>query len=133
MESPIKENLHIIDEHFATELYYFIQYTGKTYGAYHFWIDEEWEPLMLITKLVVDWEEKKNPANPFIDNRIVHDITYATRVYQYVKYCSDVLIEDSKVKSTYERLLNGCKLLVEYQRETMNDTDKWYFKNLDSK
>ena len=57
MENPIKENRYINDITFATRLKYFIEHTGKTYGAGDFLIDEEWEYLLSVTNKLVSWQK----------------------------------------------------------------------------
>lgn len=57
MENPIKENRYVNDITFATRLKYFIEHTGKTYGASDFLIDEEWEYLLSVANKLVSWQK----------------------------------------------------------------------------
>ena len=70
--------------------------------------------------------------NPIKENRYVHDITFATRLKNFINHVGykygacDFLIDEE-----WEYLLSVATKLVNWQRENMNKEDTKYFENLD--
>lgn len=72
--------------------------------------------------------KKKDRTNPIIDNRIVSDITFATRFRSFVY---DFLPMDPIQEEEAEYLRMVADKLLLYQRSTVTDQEELdYFKNL---
>lgn len=69
--------------------------------------------------------------NPIKENRYVYDITFATRLKNFINHVGhkygacDFLIDEE-----WEYLLEVANKLVTWQKDTMTEEDKWYFDNL---
>lgn len=72
--------------------------------------------------------KKKELVNPILDERIVSDITFATRFSEFLKGCRPInQIDEEELE--YLKMVAG-KLLT-YQMATLKDNEeKDYFKNL---
>ena len=76
-------------------------------------------------KLIESIENSDN--NPIKDNRIVSDPTFAKRLKSHLK---DVKSECLAGAEELEYLTGVADRLLEYQKQTMPDDEKWFFKNL---
>lgn len=65
--------------------------------------------------------------NPIKDNRIVSDITFATRFRSFLDGIEPC---DACADEELEYLLGVADKLVAYQRATCPEEEKWYFANL---
>ena len=78
-----------------------------------------------ILKLIESFENTED--NPIKDNRIVSDRTFAKRLKSHLK---DVRAECQMGQEELEYLTGVADRLLEYQKQTMPDDEKWFFKNL---
>jgi hypothetical protein len=66
--------------------------------------------------------------NPIIDNRIVSGITFATRLKDFLE---QVQVNDWASEEEQNYLLDVANQLLQYQKETITDSnEKQYFNNL---
>lgn len=72
--------------------------------------------------------KKKELVNPILDNRIVSDITFATR---FSSFLDDIQVNDQAGEEELEYLKSVAGKLLTYQMATLKDNnEKDYFKNL---
>lgn len=72
--------------------------------------------------------KKKELENPIVDNRIISDITFATRFSHFLEEVTTVSQTDDE---ELEYLKSVASKLLVYQMATVDDKDeKDYFKNL---
>ena len=72
--------------------------------------------------------KRKELKNPIIDNRIISDITFATR---FSNFLEDIQTTDCAGEEELEYLRSVASKLLVYQMATVEDKDeKDYFKNL---
>jgi len=76
-------------------------------------------------KLIESFENSED--NPIRDNRIVSDRTFAYRLKSHLK---DVRAECQMGQEELDYLSGVADRLLEYQKQTMPDDEKWFFKNL---
>jgi len=76
----------------------------------------------------------KSIINPIKENRIVSDITFATRFLNFLEsFYYDSGSWHPILEEEYEYLCIIAKQLLDYQKSTMNNSDEYeYFKNLES-
>lgn len=65
--------------------------------------------------------------NPIKDNRIVNDITFATR---FRSFLDGIQVCDACAEEELEYMTMVADKLVAYQRETCPENEKWYFENI---
>ena len=66
--------------------------------------------------------------NPIIDNRIVNSITFALRLFKFIK---DVQVNDAASDEEKCYLLNVAKSLLDYQIQTATDkSELQYLENI---
>lgn len=65
--------------------------------------------------------------NPIRDNRIVNDMTFATR---FRLFLDGIQVCDACADEELDYLTKVADKLVAYQRATCPEEEKWYFENL---
>lgn len=65
--------------------------------------------------------------NPIKDNRIVSDITFATRLRSFL---DGIQVSDMMEEEELAYLIAVANKLIAYQRDTCPEEEKWYFENL---
>lgn len=69
--------------------------------------------------------------NPIKENRYVNDITFATRLKNFIEHTGKTYgASDFLVNEEWEYLLNIANKLLSWQKENMTKEDFKYFENL---
>ena len=69
--------------------------------------------------------------NPIKENRYVNDITFATRLKNFIEHTGKTYgASDFLVDEEWEYLLNIANNLLSWQKENMTEEDFKYFENL---
>lgn len=69
--------------------------------------------------------------NPIKENRYVNDITFATRLKNFIEHTGKTYgAGDFLIYEEWEYLLNVANKLVNWQKENVTEEDFNYFKNL---
>lgn len=69
--------------------------------------------------------------NPIKENRYVNDITFATRLKNFIEHTGKTYgAGDFLIDEEWEYLLNVANKLVNWQKENVTEEDFNYFKNL---
>lgn len=69
--------------------------------------------------------------NPIKENRYVNDITFATRLKNFIEHTGKTYgAGDFLIDEEWEYLLNVADKLVNWQKENVTEEDFNYFKNL---
>ena len=69
--------------------------------------------------------------NPIKENRYVNDITFATRLKNFIEHTGNIYgAGDFLIYEEWEYLLNVANKLVNWQKENVTEEDFNYFKNL---
>lgn len=69
--------------------------------------------------------------NPIKENRYVNDITFATRLKNFIEHAGKTYgAGDFLIDEEWEYLLNVADKLVNWQKENVTEEDFNYFKNL---
>ena len=76
-------------------------------------------------KLIESFENTED--NPIKDNRFVSDLTFAKRLQSHLK---DVRAECQMGQEELEYLTGVADKLFDYQKKTMPEDEKWFFKNI---